>query len=882
MLQKLFVLQFILLICFGSVLFAQNKTYTTKKVNPHPPKIDGVFDDEAWKKVDWENNFTQYQPNEGEAPSQKTSFKILYDDNNIYVAIKAFDNEPAKIERRMTRRDGWEGDKVGIQLDTYFDKRTAFVFIANAAGVKNDAIMTNDGDDFDFSWDPIWEVKTGIDAEGWTAEMKIPLSQLRFGKKEEQTWGMQVVRDYFRESEFSIWKFIPQDASGWISQYGELHGIKDIKPQKQIEIAPYLMASYGNYEKEEGNPFATGNDYKFNAGLDGKIGITNDLILDFTINPDFGQVEADPSEVNLSAFETFFEERRPFFIEGKNITDFAITPGNSQWSQDNLFYSRRIGRRPHGSPDLSDGEYADIPENTKILGAVKLTGKTQNGWSVGIIESVTNKEYADIDYNGGERRKEIVEPLSNFFIGRVQKDINKGNTIIGGMFTTTNRKLEGDNLNFLPTNAITGGLDFKQYFKDRKYYMDLKLVASQVNGSEEAILEQQTSSRRYFQRPDADYLNIDSNLTSLSGTGGNLSFGKQSNSGFRFAFNATWRTPGIELNNVGYMRQANSIFQYIWAGYSFTKPFSIFRRININMNQWSGFDFGGLNLFNGGNISTWFQFKNLWSISSGYNVQLDGISNTELRGGPSMKEPGNRNVFLQIRTNRTKKLHSSFGFSHNKGNYQSYKSDRYWVDLTYRPVNNLSVTFEPGYSKRFSELQYVTESEFNSDPRYIMSNLDQETFDLTLRIDFNLTPDLTIQFYGSPFVSAGDYSEFKRVTDPKANEYSNRFNNYSSSEISYNPEGDGLYMIDESGDGNTDYSFDDPDFNFKQFRSNLVLRWEYIPGSVIYAVWSQGRTGYDTYGGFKYFDDMGDLFTVPPHNIFLVKISHRFRAERWL
>jgi len=534
MLQKAFVLTLIFLIGFGNNLFAQNKTYTTKKINPHPPKIDGIFDDEAWDKVDWENNFTQYQPNEGEAPSQKTSFKILYDDENIYVAIKAYDNEPDKIERRMTRRDGWEGDKAGIHLDTYFDKRTAFIFIVNAAGVKNDGIMTNDGDDFDSSWDPIWDVKTSIDTEGWNAEIKIPLSQLRFGKKEEQTWGMQVVRDYFRESEFSLWKFIPQDASGWVSEYGELHGIKNIKPKKQIEIAPYLMASYGNYEKEEGNPFGTGNDFQFNAGLDGKIGITNDLILDFTINPDFGQVEADPSEVNLTAFESFFDEKRPFFIEGKNITDYSITPGGSPWSQDNLFYSRRVGRRPHGDPDLSDDEYADVPENTKILGAIKLTGKTQNGWSIGIIESITSDEYAEIDYNGGERKKEIVEPLSNFFIGRVQKDINKGNTIIGGMFTTTHRKLEGDNLDYLSNNAITGGFDFKQYFKERKYYLDLKLVASQINGSEEAILEQQLSSRRYFQRPDAEYLNVDSNLTSLIGTGGNLSFGKQSNSGFRF------------------------------------------------------------------------------------------------------------------------------------------------------------------------------------------------------------------------------------------------------------------------------------------------------------------------------------------------------------
>jgi len=882
MLQKIFFFTLVILLGIGNKMFSQNKTYITQRVSLHPPKIDGIFDDESWANVAWEDDFKQYQPNEGDAPSQKTSFKILYDNDNIYIAIKAFDTETDKIERRMTRRDGREGDMVGVHLDTYFDKRTAFAFFVNAAGVKNDGIMTNDGDgEDDTSWDPIWDVETSIDSEGWNAEMKIPLSQLRFAKKDKQLWGLQVYRDFFRSNELSIWKFIPQDAPGWISNFGLLEGIEHIKPKKQIEIAPYVMGSYGNYEKEEGNPFATGNDFDFNAGIDGKIGITNDLILDFTINPDFGQVEADPSEVNLTAFESFFDEKRPFFIEGKNITDYKVTPGNSPWSQDNLFYSRRIGRRPHGYPDLLDEEYADVPENTKILGAVKLTGKTQDGWSVGIIESVTSNEYAEIDYNGGERREELVEPLSNYFIGRVQKDINKGNTIIGGMFTTTHRKLENGDLNYLDNNAITGGLDFKQYFKERKYFLDVKLVASQINGSKEAILDQQLSSRRYYQRPDADYLGVDSNLTSLVGTGGNLSFGKNSNSGFRFAFNAAFRTPGIELNDVGYLRQSNTIFQYIWAGYSFTKPFSIFRRISINMNQWSGFDFGGVNLFNGGSFNSFVQFKNLWMLMAGYNMQFDGISNTELRGGPSMKDPGSQNIFLRVSSNDTKKFYSGIGFSSNIGNYNSSNSKRYSLDLNYRPFDNLSVALEPMYSDRYTELQYVSENTFNNEPRYIMGSMDQETFSLTARIDFNITPDLTIQFYGSPFVSAGDYSVFKQVTDSHANEYTNRFNAYTDQQISYSAQ-DELYMVDESGDGNTDYTFSNPDFNFKQFRSNFVLRWEYIPGSVVYAVWSQGRTGYDNYGGFKYFDDISDLFTVTPHNIFLIKISHRFRAEKWL
>jgi hypothetical protein len=875
MIQK--ILLFVLILASCHFVIGQTKVYQTSRLTGTAPVIDGIIDEVSWDNVEWNDNFTQFEPNNGERPNQTTTFKILFDENNLYIAIKAYDTQTDKIEKRMTRRDGWEGDRVGIQLDSYFDKRTAFLFFVNVAGVKSDGIMTDDGDNLDDSWDPIWYTKTSVDKDGWNAEMKIPLSQLRFSAKNEQVWGLQVVRYLFRDSEKSLWQHIPSDASGWTSNYGELHGLNGLKPKRQIEIAPFLLAKYDSYEKEEGNPYATGSDFGYNFGLDGKIGLTNNLILDFTINPDFGQVEADPSELNLTAFESYFSEKRPFFIEGNNITNYQITPGGHPWASDNLFYSRRIGRSPHGEPELSDNEYAKLPERTNILGAFKLTGKSNDGWSVGIIESIGNQEKAKINLDGVVR-EEIVEPYTNYLLGRVQKDINQGNTIIGTMFTSTDRKLDGTGLDYLTKNAITGGFDFKQFFLNKKYFISANFIASKINGSQEAMLEQQLSPRRYYQRPDKNYYRLDSSLTSLSGYGGNLNFGKQANSGFRFAFDATWRSPGLELNDVGYLRQANTIFQYLWLGYSITKPFSIFRGIYLNTNQWSGWDFNGTNQFNGGNFSANFEFKNQWFFGAGINFESDEISNTALWGGPSMKLPGNFNYFFYTSSNQTKKLYAEASFYKNVGKDNYQQSYGIEANLRYRPIDNLLISFDPAYSYNNTKLQIIDNFEYNGDTRYIFGSMNQKTFALTTRIDFNITADLTIQYYASPFITAGEYTDIKRITDPKASNFEDRFYTFAN-EISY-ADADGEYQIDESGDGISDYSFEKPDFNFKQFRSNLVIRWEYTPGSLIYLVWSQGKTE-DTFNSFDYANDIGKLFSAKGQNTFLIKISYTLRAEKF-
>jgi hypothetical protein len=864
---------------FTSSIYAQD-TITKKIYNTvfaqQSPVIDGLMDDECWNLVDWAGDFIQVNPDEGKPPSQATSFKILYDNEFLYVLIRAFDNEADKISRIMSRRDYFMGDMVEINIDSYFDKQTAFSFTAMASGAKGDEAITQNGNNWDDSWNPIWYLTTSIDDKGWTAEMKIPFSQLRFGKKDEQVWGIQVMRHIWRLEERSRWQFIPKGAPGYVHLFGELQGIKNIRPKRHIELLPYAVAKLERFEKEEGNPFLDGKSSEYSAGLDGKIGITNDLTVDFTINPDFGQVEADPSEVNLTAFETYFSERRPFFIEGKNIYQFSpsrsITIHNMQ--SDNLFYSRRIGRYPHGYPSVSSGEYVDIPDATTILGAAKLSGKTRKGLSIGILESVTADEKAEID-NEGTRREESVEPLTNYFVGRLQKDFNKGETVIGGMITSVNRDIENPAMNFLPTGAYTGGIDFQHYWKERTWYLTGNAELSHIRGDEEAIIKLQRSSARYYQRPDADYLSVDSSATSLSGYGSTVKFGRGSQKKFQFESSVTLRSPGLEFNDVGYMRYSDVIYHGSWAAYYIRNPFAIFNNFYLNTNYWMYWNFSGelSSFFTNMNFNT--QFKNRWRLNGSFTRMTTNTSTTLLRGGPSFISPGYWEINMNVSTDQSKNITFYIGNYLGLGDEKSSCYQSYWSGLEIRPMNSMLVILEPEYSIQSKELQYVTLTNYGGNSKYIFSDLDMKTLSFVMRVNYTITPELTIEYYGQPFVSAGKYSNYKVITDSKADEYTDRFHVFEPTEISYDQPAN-LYSIDENSDGIADYSFGNPDFNFRQFRSNLVVRWEYLPGSVLYLVWSQGRTSSASSGIFSYGSDMKDLFDIVPHNIFLLKFSYWF------
>ena len=833
-----------------------------------PPEIDGTLDDDAWNAVPWEGGFQMFEPYDDRPSSQDTRFKVIFDKDNIYVGMRAFDTAPDSIVSQLTRRDDIDGDVMAFQFDSYHDLQTAFTFFVSAAGSKADMYMSSDGQNEDETWDAIWWVKTRIDDQGWTLEAKIPFSQLRFDRSSGGIWGFQAAREIYRNNETSLWQPISREAPGWVHLMGEINGLENIDPRKQADITPYVVAGSEWYKAEPENPFRSkGVDRQFNAGVDAKLGITNNFTLDLTVNPDFGQVEADPSQVNLTAFETFFREQRPFFIEGNNIFDYPLAVHN----MDNLFYSRRIGRSPHNYPDLEEGEYADVPAATTILGAAKITGKTKDGLSLGIMESVASREKATIDYGTGERT-ESVEPLTNYFTGRVLKEFDKGNTRIGGIITSTNRFIDEEQLDYLHTSAYSGGLDFQQFFADRSYDLSVSLIGSNVRGSEEALIQTQRSSVHFFQRPDAAYLTLDSTRRSLNGYGGSLSFGKQSGRlNFRGFLNFT--SPGLELNDLGFLTSSDEIIQMFWIGYSFNEPFSIFRQVSLNLNQWNGWDFGGVHQIAGFNINGHSQFKNLWNAHFFWGMDSELISNSTLRGGPSMKMPAQTNAQFAISTNSRKKLSFELDGELSKGFEGSSSQYGIEMEVSYKPISNLSIGLYPEFGTRWSQMQYVDQQEPDGVERYIFGSIDQRTFSMSLRFDLILTPEMTIQFWGQPFIASGDYTDFKYITDPQADKFTDRFHTYTSQEINY-LEDWGVFDVNETATG-LNYQIDNPDFNLKEFLSNLVFRWEYRPGSYLYLVWSQTRSGADPWGSFHFGEDFSDMWDIHPANVVLLKLSYR-------
>ena len=843
------------------------KGYTAVEVRI-PPEIDGWLNDDAWEAAEWGGDFQMFEPYDDRPPTQETRFKVIFDKEYIYVGMRAFDTAPDSIVSRLTRRDDIDGDMMAFQFDSYHDLQTAFTFIASAAGSRADFYMSSDGDNEDETWDAIWWVKTQVDDQGWTLEAKVPFSQLRFDRSSGGVWGFQVAREIYRNNEMSLWQPMSKEQPGWVHLMGEINGLENIDPRKQADLTPYMVAGSEWFEKDPEDPFRKdGVNRTFNAGLDAKVGVTNNFTLDLTINPDFGQVEADPSLVNLTAFETFFREQRPFFIEGKNIFNYDL----AVHTMNNMFYSRRIGRRPQYYPELGDGEYADLPAATTILGAAKLTGKTKDGLSVGIMESLTSKELADID-NGSSQRTETVEPLTNYFVGRVSKEFDKGNTRIGGMVTSTNRFTDEVQLDYLRTGAYSGGLDFQQFFFDRGYDLSATLYGSHVTGCEEAIIQTQLSSVHYFQRPDATHVTLDSTRTSLDGWGGSLAFGKQSG---RLNFRAflTFSSPGLELNDLGFLNSTDEITQIFWIGYAFNEPFSIFRNARLNFNQWNSWDFGGVRQVTGFNINGHSEFKNLWNLGFFLGMDSEVISNSTLRGGPSMTLPADFNSNLGVSTNQRKKLSFEMGGSLSRGFEESSRRNGIEMELTYKPISNLSISMDPEFGTRWSELQYVDQQEIAGEDRYIFGSIDQKTFSLSFRVDLILTPDMTIQFWGQPFIASGAYSDFKYITDSHADRFDDRYHLYTDQEIDYLEEAS-VYQVTESGSG-LEYQFGNPDFNVKEFLSNLVFRWEYRPGSFLYLVWSQTRSGADPWGYFRFGEDFGDMWDIHPTNVVLLKLSYR-------
>ncbi|GAB7256143.1 DUF5916 domain-containing protein [Polaribacter sp. OB-PA-B3] len=860
--------------CLSAQEISQNKVpkriYTTKKLKK-VPIIDGDISDDAWNVVEWSSDFVEKTPDEGTPPAHQTMFKVMYDAKYLYIALRALDANPELIQQRLSRRDGFAGDRINVIIDSYHDKRTAFAFTTTAAGVKGEEIVTGNGDNFDASWNPIWYTDAQVDDKGWTAEMKIPFSQLRFGNAKEQIWGFNVNRTIFRLQERSLWQRILNDQAGFISEAGELHGLIDLVSQKQLEVQPFTVLQYDNYPAELNNPYRDGSDFKLNAGLDAKIGITNDLTLDLTINPDFGQVEADPGAIALDGFQIFFREQRPFFVENKNIFDFQFANG-----RDNLFYSRRIGRNPHRGANLQAGEFADVPKNSTILGAAKFSGKTQNGWSIGVLESVTANEFAEIRQVDGNTREEIVEPLTNYFVTRVQKDFNERNSYIGGIATATNRNLDG-NFNELHTSAYTAGLDFRHTWQDREFYIEGNGILSRVNGSKEAISNTQQSIARLFQRVDADYVALDENRTSLTGTGGRVEAGKQGGGNWRYNAGFVWRSPELELNDVGFLRQTDEMIQFTEARYLWQVPTDIYRNMNLSLEQSTSYDFGGnLNRFRyelQGNVS-WI---NNWSTNGGFGSSSSIHRNAFLRGGPRWRAADDIFYYASINSDRSKKFSFRVSYLKVKSEENVFNRNRYTFRINYQPFDSFSMSLDNSLSKTQDKTQYVSTANFGSLKRYILGNIKNDTWSSTLRLNYSLNPNFSVQFYGQPYISRGRYSNFNYVNNSVARSINDRVNFYNENQISKTTtvSGKSIFTVDENQDNNT-YSFSNPDFSFVQLQTNLVVRWEYIPGSELFLVWARGSSGSQNINDSLTDSVSNQVFDVPANDTFLLKATYRF------
>jgi hypothetical protein len=841
------------------------------------PRIDGRLDDSAWLNADVATDFVQFRPNPGVPATQPTEVRVLYTESAIYVGARMYDSEPSGIINRLARRDqDVTADNFLVGFDSYFDRRTAFVFAVSVAGVQRDFVAFDDTN-MDASWNAVWESATSTDEEGWTAEMRIPLSQLRFSNPEHatrgMTWGVNFQRTLAREGETSIWSPRPEDGSRLVSAFGTLTDLEGIQPKRSLEVRPYVVGSATRAPNEPGNPFYSATAMNQSFGGDLKYGITNNLTLDVTVNPDFGQVEADPSVVNLSAFETFFPEQRPFFKEGADIFEFSIGIGDQ--SNEALFYSRRIGRRPQGFV-TEPSEFRSFPQATTILGAAKISGKTSSGWSIGLMNALTGREHARYLTPGDQFGDQLVEPMTNYAVGRVIKDFRDGESAIGLIGTATNRAVDAAGpVSFLTSSAYSGGVDFRHRFGGGNYRVLGYLLGSAVTGNAGSIERLQRSSARYFQRPDADHVTLDPTRTFLSGSSGRVDIAKIGGGHWRYGAFGTFRTPGFDINSIGFQQSADQAMGVGWAGYQQFEPQGAFRRWGVNLSSWSGWNFGGERIFTGANLNGNFQLKNFWIGHGGYNVEAGGLSATALRGGPALKTPASWSGWAGFESDSRKPVR--IGASANFGGEYRTTTSRFGIgpNVTVQPSSRMQLSLQPNLSWNDRAWQFVDQASADDGTRYVFGALDQRTFSLTTRLNYTFSPDLSFQLYAQPFVSAGTYTGLMEVDAPRAPVFDDRLAPYADEQLRrVQGEGFSFYEVDENLDGSSDFAFRDPDFNVKSFRSNVVLRWQYRPGSSFFLVWSRDQGNFVNDGSFEFGRDFGDIFAIPSTNVFMVKVEH--------
>jgi len=874
---------FCLFVVFGVSVIGLSKGDSTKVIQSYklsePLILDGELIESAYNNPPV-SNFTQKDPVEGEPATEKSNMWIFYDENNIYFCGQFFDSQPDSIDLTLMRRDNVvESDWLWIYLDPYNDDRTGFYFAVNPRGSICDGTLYNDGWMSD-SWDGVWENKTSVNEKGWNVEVKIPFTQLRFKESEKMVWGVNLNRDIKRKHEMSFYVMVPKNESGFVSKFADLVGLDGIKPKQRIEILPYLVQKAQYLSHDDGDPFYKGNQYQTTFGADLKFSLGSNFNVDATINPDFGQVEVDPAIVNLSAFENFYDEKRPFFIEGANTFEFGYGGSNNNWgfnfSNPTLFYSRRIGRSPQGSVD-NDDAFIDVPSETRLLGAAKLSGKFDESWSIGVLSAFTERTFASLYTDSTGRFEEEVEPLTHYGVFRTQKQFDEGKQALGVMFTSVNRDLSNPALkNILSDNAFTFGIDGWTYLdEDEAYVITGSVIGSYTHGTKEYLVELQEQPYRYFQRPDKTFMPLDSSRTTLSGIFSRFMLNKQKGN---FYLNAALGTasPGFEYNDLGSQWFADRINGHIVLGYRWYEPDEYFRNKNVYFafNRTSDYEdnVSRVGFYATGSV----QFLNWWGLQASSDYTFETTSTTLTRGGPKVILPTNYSINLSGYTDSREKIIFSpyTGYWRNGAGSKEYY---YGFDLEWKPSSQIGLTIGPEYSFNNSKYQWVGNfsdplANNTYDHRYVFANLIQKTISANIRLNWIFNPVLSLQLYIQPLISVGDYKDYKELKRPNSLDFVSYGPDGSS--IEYNSEDD-EYLVDPDNDGPAEqFDFSNPDFNYKSFIANLVLRWEVFPGSVFYFVWSHNKTNQDDPGDFSLRRDIGNLWKSEADNVLLVKFSY--------
>ncbi len=844
--------------------------------------IDGRMTESDWARATPAKDFLQKDPDEGTPATEATEVRFLYDDAAIYVGARMFDSEPSKIMKRLTRRDGdtdGMADWVLVAFDALHDHLTGSFFGVTAAGSILDGVLFNDTGDDD-TWNGVWDAAVSVDDKGWVAEMRIPFSQLRFTPSQRHVWGLHIVRSIQRKNEESWWALVRKDDSGVVSLAGELGGLDAIPPRTHLELLPYVTArSSISGTAEPDDPFNDGRTASAGAGLDLKWGFSSNMTMDATVNPDFGQVEVDPAVVNLTVFETFFEEKRPFFIEGSQaFSRFGRTgiSGTSGFNRANptLFYSRRIGREPQGA---APGEYVDMPPATTVLGAAKVTGSTKGGWTVNFIDAATQREFADTA-TGDERGRVEVEPLTNYLAARVRRDVSQ-QAGFGVLTTLVNRNLNDPALSAqLPGSAFVVGGDAHLFLTSKRDYVVAgSFSGSRVTGSDTSMLRLQRASARYFQRPDATHLSYNPAATSLSGW--NLQTDFSRNGGNVRPMAAFWAvSPGFEVNDAGYMTNADRMGGHAGLVWLKPTPDRLSRHRELVVAKWNTWNFAGDEMGDGYFAAFDMTFRNYWTLDVSGHVGPWVYNDKLTRGGPMMRGPGFRSVEVDVEGDERKPVVWSV-----RGEYET-RLDGSWskqaeFGLTFRPLPTLNIEFGPEYQREFVSAQWVRAV---TDPaavemygrRYVFAGLDQTEISFTTRLNVILSPRMSVQMYLQPLMSVGTYTGFKEAAAPRTYD----FLTYGQDTGTINYDADaGAYLV-YPGPGGTGNPFliPNPDFNYTSLRGTTVFRWEFKPGSTFYVVWTSEREDETNEGTLSFNQDISRMMRAPGDNVFMVKMSYWF------